>query len=143
MKKLIKKFCANDTDTMLYWISIAFVLISACLYGLHVWFVNYTGRYELLECKLKAYTGINCPGCGGTRALTNLLKGKVLTAIYYNAFAVYAAIVYILFFVTQTLHRITKGKVAGLKFRMIYLWIAIVILIVQYILKLVIPSYII
>ena len=143
MKKLIKKFCENDTETMLYWTSIVVVLVTGLIYGVHVWFVNYTGRYELLECKLKAYVGIDCPGCGGTRALANLFRGKVFTAIYYNAFAVYGAIVYGLFFLTQTLQRITKGKMAGIKFRMIYLWIAIVILVVQYILKLIIPSYVI
>lgn len=141
MKKFIEKFCANDTDTMLYWSSIVVVLFTALVYGIHVWFVNYTGMYELLECKLKAYVGIDCPGCGGTRALKYLFRGDVLTAIYYNAFAVYGAITYIAFFITQTLQRITKGKIAGIKFKMAYLWIAIFILIVQYIFKLTIPGY--
>lgn len=141
MNKSIKKFFTSDTDTMLYWTSIGVVLFTALLYGIHTWFVNYTGMYELLECKLKAYTGVNCPGCGGTRALINLFKGKVFTAIYYNAFAVYGAVVYGLFFITQTMQRITKGKIAGMKFRMLYLWIAIFICVVQYALRLIIPGY--
>ena len=141
MKKLMERFFASDTDTKLYWISIVSVLFTAVVYGAQMWFVNYTGMHELMECRLKAYTGINCPGCGGTRALGTLLKGNVLRAIYYNAFAVYGAIVYGIFFVTQTLQRITRGKIAGIKFKMAYLWLAIIIVVVQYILRIIIPSY--
>lgn len=137
----IKKFLDSDMDNMLYWLSIVVILLTAIIYFAQVWFVNATGRYDLLECRLKAMTGISCPGCGGTRALKSLIKGDILSSLYYNAFATYGAVVYGVFFVTQTLQRITKGKIKGIKFRMIYLWIAIAILIIQYILKLAIPGY--
>lgn len=141
MKKIIEKFFAGDTETMLYRVSIVVILFTAMVYGMLIWIADCTGMHELMECKLKAYVGVDCPGCGGTRALKSLLKGDILTAIYYNAFAVYGAIVYGLFFITQTLQRATRGKIAGMKFRMVYLWIAILILIVQYALKLFIPGY--
>lgn len=137
----IKKFLDSDMDNMLYWLSIVIILFTAIVYFAQIWFINATGHYELMECRLKAMIGISCPGCGGTRALKSLFKGNIIESLYYNAFATYGAIVYGIFFITQTLQRITKGKIKGIKFRMIYLWIAIAILIIQYILKLVIPGY--
>lgn len=142
MKKgRLERFLESDVDNILYWVSIFVVVLTAVIYVAQIWFVNYTGRYDLLECRLKATIGINCPGCGGTRALKNLVKGNILSSIYYNAFATYGAIIYLIFFFTQTLSRITKGKIKGMKFRTLYLWIGIGILIVQYTLTFVIPGY--
>jgi hypothetical protein len=36
------------------------------------------------RCLLKAATGIDCPGCGGTRALYSLLHGDVAGALDHN-----------------------------------------------------------
>ncbi len=137
----IKSFLDSDMENILYWISIVVIIFTAIIYFAQIWFVNFTGRYDLMECRLKAMTGISCPGCGGTRALISLAKGDILSSLYYNAFATYGAVIYGIFFITQTLQRITKGRLKGIKFRMIYLWIAIAILLIQYILKLTIPSY--
>ncbi|MBE5927079.1 MAG: DUF2752 domain-containing protein [Lachnospiraceae bacterium] len=142
MKKgRLERFLESDVDNILYWVSIFVVVLTAIIYVAQIWFVNYTGRYDLLECRLKTMTGINCPGCGGTRALKSLFKGDIFSSLYYNAFATYGAIIYILFFVTQTLERITKGKIKGIKFKMVYLWIAIGVLVIQYLLKFIIPGY--
>ena len=140
-KSRISDFLDSDTDNMLYWISIFVVIFTGILYATQIWFVNYTGRFDLMECRLKATVGINCPGCGGTRALKSLIKGDILSALHYNAFAVYGAIIYGVFFITQTLERITKGRIKGIKFRMVYLWIAIVVLVIQYTLTFVVPGY--
>ena len=35
-------------------------------------------------CPFKALTGIPCPGCGGVRAITALLHGHFLEALYTN-----------------------------------------------------------
>jgi Protein of unknown function (DUF2752) len=39
-------------------------------------------------CPFKAVTGLDCPGCGGTRAAHKLLTGHVFAALSYNALAV-------------------------------------------------------
>lgn len=139
----VRKFVSGGVEHVLYWLSIVIILISAVLLIIQFWVIDYFNRQDLLTCGMKAMFGIPCPGCGGTRAVVSLLRGNLLDAIYYNAFAVYCCIVYGVFFVTQTLQRITKGKVHGMKYRHIYLWLAIAILVVQYVLKLVIPGYII
>ena len=130
-----------STERILYWVSIGVILFVAVFYSLHVWYVNISGHHELLECMLKKTAGIPCPGCGGTRALRSLASGDILASLRYNSFATYGAILYFVFFVTHTLEIVTKERIKGIKFRLIYLWLAICILIVQYVLKLFIPYF--
>lgn len=40
------------------------------------------------QCYFHRATGLQCPGCGGLRAMHQLLHGHVLTALRLNAFAV-------------------------------------------------------
>ncbi|MFC7342154.1 DUF2752 domain-containing protein [Saccharopolyspora griseoalba] len=42
----------------------------------------------LPPCPIEALTGLDCPGCGGTRAVWSLLHGDLPTALDYNAVAV-------------------------------------------------------
>lgn len=42
-------------------------------------------------CFLREFTGIPCPGCGGTRALLKLSKGDFIGAVALNPLAVLAA----------------------------------------------------
>ena len=39
-------------------------------------------------CPFKAMTGLDCPGCGATRAVHQLLNGHVMAALDLNVFAV-------------------------------------------------------
>ena len=41
-------------------------------------------------CPFKAVTGLDCPGCGGTRAAHQLFTGHLGAALSYNALAVFA-----------------------------------------------------
>lgn len=36
-------------------------------------------------CPLHAFTGLNCPGCGATRATRALLHGDIVAAFHFNA----------------------------------------------------------
>ena len=65
-------------------------------------------------------------------------------SILHNAFAVYGAVWYLLFFISQTVQRVAARfdrQINGMKFRDAALYIAIVVLIVQYLLKLFVPGY--
>lgn len=143
--RLIRKWFCNinqkEIEHSLYWLSLIIIpVVGACYYAIYK-IADITGIESMTQCALKGMTGIPCPGCGGTRAIRYLLHGKLLQAIYYNAFAVYCAVVYIVFFVTQTLQRLTRGRVNGMKYRGIYLYGALVILLVQYFVKLLVPGY--
>lgn len=36
------------------------------------------------KCVLHQWTGLHCPGCGGTRAISSLARGDFMTAVKYN-----------------------------------------------------------
>ena len=47
---------------------------------------NAPGHYPL--CPTKAFTGLDCPGCGGLRAVHSLVHGDITGALDHNAFVV-------------------------------------------------------
>ena len=49
------------------------------------------GAGDLPGCIVKLTTGLDCPGCGGTRAFYFLLRGNVPEAARHHAVAVFAA----------------------------------------------------
>lgn len=42
----------------------------------------------LPACRFNQMTGLQCPGCGATRASHHLLNGRIRQALYFNAFFV-------------------------------------------------------
>ncbi|MFR1833570.1 MAG: DUF2752 domain-containing protein [Lachnospiraceae bacterium] len=46
-----------------------------------------------LPCLFRLFTGLYCPGCGGTRAVQALLSGQIGKSLYYHPFVLYAAVV--------------------------------------------------
>ncbi len=79
--------------------------------------------------------GIYCPGCGGTRAFKYLLKGQILESIYYHPVVLYGAAFYIIFMFSRIVEYISKGKVKGIKWRNIYLYIAVIIIVINFVVK--------
>jgi hypothetical protein len=58
--------------------------------------INPTTTRLFPPCPLHAATGLHCPGCGSTRALHQLLHGRVATAFGYNPLLV-ASLPFILY----------------------------------------------
>lgn len=53
-----------------------------------VWFADPTTPGGILPvCPTTALLGVDCPFCGGLRALSSLLHADVLAALHFNAFA--------------------------------------------------------
>ena len=42
------------------------------------------------KCPVKLLTGLDCPGCGGQRAVHAFLQGDFIGALHYNWFLLYA-----------------------------------------------------
>lgn len=85
-------------------------------------------------CVLHMLTGYYCPGCGGTRSVEALFRGKFLVCAGDYPLTAYAAVMFVWFMVSQTVERLSKGKLnIGLQWRNSYLWIALGILIVHFI----------
>lgn len=90
----------------------------------------------LRPCILHLLTGYYCPGCGGTRAVLSLLKAKPLQSFIYHPFVLYGAVICSWFMVSQTVERVSRGRIRiGMHFREIYLWIALGIILVNFLIK--------
>lgn len=90
----------------------------------------------LRPCMLHAVTGLYCPGCGGTRAVHAFLEGDILRSIRYHPFVPYVGIICIWFMASQTVERLSKGKIRiAMHFREIYMWIALGIIFVNFLIK--------
>lgn len=141
LRKRFRSMNQKDVEHSLYWMSLIILPVVLLVYFAVYRISLLTGLKTMTQCMLKTMTGIPCPGCGGTRAVECLFRGEIFSSIYYNAFATYSVIVYLLFFITQTLQRITKGRIKGMKYRNGYIYAAILILGVQYLLKIFVPCY--
>jgi hypothetical protein len=49
-----------------------------------LWWTN-PQHWQFSLCAFHAATGLHCPGCGATRALHELLHGRVASAVQHNA----------------------------------------------------------
>lgn len=87
-------------------------------------------------CMLHKLTGYYCPGCGGTRAFFYLMHGKIVASFHAHPIVPYTAILGGWFMISQTLQRISRNKLhIGMHFRVLYLWIALAIILINCLVK--------
>ena len=87
------------------------------------------------KCMLLTVAGIYCPGCGGTRAIISLYSGRIWESFCYHPMVIYGFIVYLIYMLSHTLERFRVGKMKGIKFRPIYLYGALIILVINFLIK--------
>lgn len=101
---------------------------------------------SLYPCLFHRLSGLYCPGCGGTRAVEALLQGNLLSCFLYHPFVFYCAVLYVWFMLTQTAERIPgllvqkksphrTPSVRGLDFKITYVYVGILIILFQWMLK--------
>lgn len=121
-------------DKIFYIIGWICIAIGAIVFGLYR--AGVLPTIHMAPCMIHAMTGYYCPGCGGTRATYALLHGKIITSLYYHPIVVYGVVVGGWFMISQTIERISRGKIhIGMHYRDLYLWIALVIAIVNCLVK--------
>lgn len=99
-------------------------------------------RITLPPCLFFRLTGLYCPGCGGTRACLALLHGHFLASLIYHPVVLYGTAVYGIYLLRNLL-ALFSGKsplkghflLRGMAFRDIYLYIAIGIILANWISK--------
>ncbi len=133
------KYCKRrlgNTDEIMY--ELGLVALGIGLAAVLLYFI--TGFSVLgikYPCIFNRVTHLCCPGCGGTRALRALLKGKILMSIYDYPPLIYAVIVYVVFMIKSTLFKFfgigKPGNGAVVK----HLYVFIALILVQWIVKLV------
>lgn len=67
------------------WLGAAAGVLAACLL---LYFFNPEQVPIYPQCPFRKWTGLDCPGCGGLRAMHQLLHGNVMAALRLNAFVV-------------------------------------------------------
>lgn len=84
-------------------------------------------------CLMLTVFGVYCPGCGGTRAMESLLQGDLWQSLVYHPLVFYVAVLTMYYMISHMLKLVTKGKCKAMQFRPAYLFIMLVILLVQWI----------
>lgn len=110
------------------------VLPFLVLKTLFIFFQNSKG---MLPCSIKDLTGLDCPGCGGQRAISAILKGDFKQAFYYNELIYIYLIVIIylyIFYIEKYLvkdEQIANRLIVSNKFAFYFLLIIILFMIIR------------
>lgn len=119
----------------LYKIGWIFLILGSILYIL-VKVSHISAGSFLLPCLVHKYTGLYCPGCGGTRAFTFLMDGHFLKSLYYHPVVLYGAALYLWFMISNTIELLSKGRFkVGMYYRDRYIHLAVIIIILNFIVK--------
>ncbi len=97
--------------------------------GATVFFFNPGTHGFYPVCLFHALTGLNCPGCGMTRALYALLRGNFLLALKDNALFV-ASLAALAVWSARFILRKLKNQTAEFKLSPKFLWMFLVVAIV-------------
>ena len=134
LRKALSRLDMQDTDTMLYVLMCIFTIPIILLGAVFLWMARRLPT-EFEGCVFRAALGLYCPGCGGTRAVWALLRGDIPMALYYHFPAVYGVALYVVYFVSQTLMRVSRGRIRGMQFRPVYLYVMLGMIVVNFIAK--------
>lgn len=111
-------------------------LIIICLV---ICYIIYISKFvKIPQCSFYKTFGLYCPGCGATRAVYSLYAGKILQSVYYNPLIMYLVIVDLWYLITEgiakTLKKENKFFVKNIR---IYLYLALIILILNWGIKII------
>jgi hypothetical protein len=85
-------------------------------------------------CFFRMITGLYCPGCGGTRAVSALAHGHLLKSIWYHPVVAYSVLIYAAYMISHTLAMFLP-RFKGIRYRGIYLYAALAIVLVNFVVK--------
>ena len=133
MSKQAKEDLTREEENWLYWagiLALPIIIISAII--VTKWIVP---NFAQSECLFWYFWRAYCPGCGGTRALLALMEGDILLSIWYHPLIMYGITLYALYIITHTLEKLHVPFVKGLRFRVSYLYGALILLVVNCVFK--------
>lgn len=126
-----KKKTLDDILYVILWI----ITIAAALAAAVISYKGISFPGENTPCMIRVLTGLYCPGCGGTRAFFLLFSGHMRQALLHHPAVVYVAAFCFLYLLLNTIKYVSRGKFNGLRYRNLYCYIGIAILIVNVVWK--------
>lgn len=124
---------ARSTEDRLFFIGLAAPFVAA-----GVWLLYYRVLAKLWPfqgCLWDRLFGVYCPGCGGTRAMEALLSGHLLKSFWYHPLILYGAGIYGIFMASQSLSRLSGGRIHAVRFHNWYLYGALAVIAVNLLVK--------
>lgn len=131
--RILQEKDQRSLEDELFWIGLTALAAAAALAVLYLCILR--DFLPRVPCFFSTFMGIYCPGCGGTRALSALLHGHFLRALWYHPFIPYFVFIYFGFLLTQGLRKLGIKRIRGWKFHYWYLWTGLAILTVNFIVK--------
>ncbi|MEE3468001.1 MAG: DUF2752 domain-containing protein [Eubacterium sp.] len=123
----------KQADSLIYGLSCLLIagLIVMCV-------LQFTGRFSLTDdlhypCAFRRATGLYCPGCGGSHALTAMLSGHLIDSFLAHPFVLYLTGCALVDVIGGTIALIRHRALP--RFRPLYAYIGIAILLLQWIVK--------
>lgn len=89
----------------------------------------------ILDCIIRKKFHIYCPGCGGTRAIMQLLQLHIFKSIFYNPIPLCLIICVFLIFCSKRLEKISNNQLLYIKIRLKYEKMFFVIIFLNCIIK--------
>lgn len=86
-------------------------------------------------CLLRELTGLYCPGCGGTRALRNMLHGNVIISIIWHPVVIYMFYLAWLYTVSYLVKKVSGGRIENVRVRAWHFFVLVGLLILNFIVK--------
>lgn len=129
----MQPYLSKKDEKMLYWILAGCFAVLVVLYVL---WQTCDWTIHLPMCAMLRYTGLYCPGCGGTRAFASLMKGQWMAAVYFHPIVPYGAAIGSWYLISHTLEYISKGKwEIGMRYRDIYIYLAVALIFLNWMVK--------
>lgn len=88
-----------------------------------------------IPCLFHTFTGLYCPGCGGTRAVKYLLQGQIRTSIQYHPLVFYMAVVALAELATWAAAKISGKPSIYLGHGNFFIWLGVAVAAVNFIVK--------
>lgn len=120
-------------EEQLYRIGLVFLVVGGILLFLYMKVL--LPHMPSMPCQIYEMLGIYCPGCGGTRAVEALFRGRFLTSLWYHPVVVYTFIIYGGYMLSHTLEKLRVLHIKGWKFHDWYLYVALIIVVANCVLR--------
>ena len=87
------------------------------------------------HCLVHSLTGYYCPGCGGTRSVVSIMKGKFWLSFLYHPGVLYFFVYYVLYEGSHIADVLTHGRIRGFRFCPLCFYTGAALIVIQWLVK--------